>query len=464
MKQKLLLTLIAFAVILPIPALARDFTYEYEGQTLTYTVLDEEAKTCETKAGTVYGAGNKISGQLSIPDIVEDESGNKYTVTTIGSYSFNGCNEITGNLVIPESVANIGEGAFFMCSGFTGSLTIPNSVTSIKPAAFSGCTGFNGSLTIGNSVITIGHDAFSGCSGFKGDLIMPESVNAIGMGAFQGCEGFKGVYISSLESWCNIDFEYCTSNPLYDIHNLYLNDELIKDLVIPESISEIKKYAFYNGSGFTGSLTISDGVTSIGEEAFYECTGFSGSLTIGTSVTTIGGSAFYNCGFTGDLIIPESVTTIEWGTFEGCSGFNGSLTIPNSVTTIGNGAFYNCSFSCVISLNPVPPIIEKIELGAPFEQSYCEKTPLIVPDGSEEAYSSSPVWEWFQSIKGLESAGIEGVEADGERAVRVEGGNIIAPEGSEVFDLNGRRVSVTDLCPGIYIVRIPGSKAVKIRL
>ncbi|MDE6049319.1 MAG: Ig-like domain-containing protein [Paramuribaculum sp.] len=59
-------------------------------------------------------------------------------------------------------------------------------------------------------------------------------------------------------------------------------------------------------------------------------------------------------------------------------------------------------------------------------------------------------------------AGIEGVEAEEESAVRVEGGNIIAPEGSEVFDLNGRRVSAKGLSSGIYIVRIPGAKAIKV--
>ncbi|MDE7452588.1 MAG: Ig-like domain-containing protein, partial [Paramuribaculum sp.] len=59
------------------------------------------------------------------------------------------------------------------------------------------------------------------------------------------------------------------------------------------------------------------------------------------------------------------------------------------------------------------------------------------------------------------SAGIDGIDSEGESAVRVEGGNIIAPEGSEVFDLSGRRVSVTSPRPGIYIVRIPGGKAVK---
>lgn len=49
MKQKILLFLLGS--LLSLSAMARDFKYTYEGQTLTYTVIDEEAKTCETKEG-----------------------------------------------------------------------------------------------------------------------------------------------------------------------------------------------------------------------------------------------------------------------------------------------------------------------------------------------------------------------------------------------------------------------------
>ena len=51
--MKKLLKFIALSVYLStlMPLHARDFTYTYEGQTITYTVLDEEAKTCATKAG-----------------------------------------------------------------------------------------------------------------------------------------------------------------------------------------------------------------------------------------------------------------------------------------------------------------------------------------------------------------------------------------------------------------------------
>lgn len=220
--------------------------------------------------------------------------------------------------------------------------------------------------------------------------------------------------------------------------------------------------AFESCGGFTGDLIIPNSVLTIGGGAFADCNGFTGTLTISESLTTISESVFISCsGFTGNLNIPESVTTIGQSAFAGCSGFTGTLNIPESVTEIANWAFGDCNFSSIISLNPTPPkaIIEQYTA---FEKSYCEKTPLIVPDGSEDAYASSPVWEWFQSITGLEAAGIEDVEAEGDSTVRVKDGSIIAPEGSEIFDLNGRKVAASGLRPGIYIVRIPGTKAVKV--
>ncbi len=51
------------------------------------------------------------------------------SVTTIGNYAFNGCNELKGRLNIPSSVTIIGEGAFAYCFGLT-SVTIPASCIS----------------------------------------------------------------------------------------------------------------------------------------------------------------------------------------------------------------------------------------------------------------------------------------------------------------------------------------------
>ena len=165
-----------------------------------------------------------------------------------------------------------------------------------------------------------------------------------------------------------------TSNPLYYAHHLYLGEEEIRDLVIPNSVTSIENYAFYKCSGLT-SVTIPNSVTSIGKNAFFECSGLTSvhisdiatwckislysnplsyahhlylgeeevkDLVIPSSVTSIGDYAFDGCSGLTSVTIPDSVTSIGDCTFRNCSGLT-SVTIPNSVTSIGGWAFYECS-------------------------------------------------------------------------------------------------------------------------
>lgn len=67
--------------------MATDFEYEYKGQKLTYTVLDEAAKTCAVKAGTNKTASQSVTGALEIPATASDGT-NEYTVTEVGTYAF----------------------------------------------------------------------------------------------------------------------------------------------------------------------------------------------------------------------------------------------------------------------------------------------------------------------------------------------------------------------------------------
>ena len=186
------------------------------------------------------------------------------------SYSY------SGNIVIPESityegnaysVTSIGDWAFAYCSGLI-SVTIPNSVTTIGYYAFENCSGLT-SITIGNSVTTIGS------------------------GAFISCYGLTSVHISDLEAWCKIKNNTSESNPLFLAHHLFLNDQEVKDLVIPNSVTSIGDWAFEGCTGLT-SVTIPNSVTTIGNGAFYVCSGLT-SVTIPNSVTSIGYDAFLDC-------------------------------------------------------------------------------------------------------------------------------------------------------------------------
>ena len=301
------------------------------------------------------------------------------SVTSIGNRAFYNCSGLT-SIVIGNSVTSIGQEAFYNCEGLE-SVTIPNSVTSISSYAFYGCSGLTGKLVIPNSVTSIGQQAFSGCSGLT-SVVIGNSVTHIGMEAFRGCYGLKDVYISDIAVWCDIGFIDGSSNPLYYANNLYLNGELVTELVIPNSVTRIGERSFDGCTGLK-SIEIPNSVTSIGEGAFYDCSGLTGELVIPNSVTSISRSAFSGCSGLTSVVIGNSVTSIEYNTFSGCSGLTsvvignsvtsignqaflrcsgltGELVIPNSVTSIGNDAFYGCSgLTSVVIGNSVTSIGEE---------------------------------------------------------------------------------------------------------
>ena len=174
-------------------SLARDFYYTYEGQGLSYTVISEEDKTCQTRSGSgssVNGAGNNISGDLCIPEYAIDASGIKYKVISIGENAFRGCENLK-NLELPSTITSIGYRAFEGCIHLTGSLILPN-VVEIRAQAFNGCKALDGHLFLGNFLTIIGENAFNGCSSLNGDLTIPNSVTSIGGSAFYGCSGLNG--------------------------------------------------------------------------------------------------------------------------------------------------------------------------------------------------------------------------------------------------------------------------------
>ena len=245
--------------------------------------------------------------------------------------------ELVTDLVIPDGVTSIGNYAFFGCSGLT-SITIPDSVTSIGENAFEDCSSLT-SITIGDNVTSISRSAFLGCSGLT-SVTIPNSVTSIGYDAFSGCSNLNSVYITDIASWCNVSFADSYSNPLYYAKNLYLNGELVTDLVIPGSVTNIVDGAFRNCGSLT-RVTILDNVTSIGSSAFSGCSSLT-SITIPGSVTSIGDWAFYECSSLTSIIIPDSVTSIGEYAFRGCSSLTSAI-IPNSVTSIGVCAFDGCS-------------------------------------------------------------------------------------------------------------------------
>ena len=229
-----------------------------------------------------YGCDSLES--ITIPFVGETEDG---TSNTHFGYIFGASSSSYNDNYVPESLktvvitggTSIDDYAFYDCSGLT-SVTIGNGVTSIGSYAFYGCSGLT-SVKIPNSVTSIGSYAFEDCSGLT-SVTIPDSVESIGDYAFRGCSGLTSVHITDIAKWCEIPFGDSYSNPLYYAKNLYLNGELVTELVIPEGVTSIGSWAFYGCSGLT-SVTIGNGVTSIGSYAFYNCGGLTSIIFEDTS-------------------------------------------------------------------------------------------------------------------------------------------------------------------------------------
>ncbi len=154
-----------------------------------------------TSNKTLVIDGKEITGELIIPNTVTAIPSYAFystnitnvtipdSVTSIGSSAFDGCNSLT-SVTIPDSVTSIGVSAFYGCSSLT-SVTIPNSVTSIGVFAFDGCSSLT-SVTIPDSVTSIGDEAFRGCSSLT-SVTIGNSVTSIGYRAFNGCNSLANI-------------------------------------------------------------------------------------------------------------------------------------------------------------------------------------------------------------------------------------------------------------------------------
>ncbi|MBP5366068.1 MAG: leucine-rich repeat domain-containing protein [Bacteroidales bacterium] len=254
---------------------------------------------------SIEAVNNSLSGNITIPSEVEG-----YKVTTIATFGFGGCSNIT-SITIPEGVTSIGNNVFYMCSGLT-SITIPASVTSIGTSAFTTCSGLTSVAFAENSQLTsIGNFAFEDCSSLS-SISIPASVTSIGDNAFEDCSGLKKAEFASVESLCAISFGDALANPLYFAKQLYIGNSKVTQLVIPESVTSIGDCAFVCCESIT-SVVIQGAVGSIGDYAFAGCTGIESLSYAGQNEPSFGEDAMGAVDNLSAVSVTPSYSSDKWG-------------------------------------------------------------------------------------------------------------------------------------------------------
>ncbi len=496
-----------------------------------------------------YGCSSLTS--INIPD----------SVTEIGSSAFSGCSSLA-SIVIPDGVTLIEGRTFSRCSSLT-SINIPDSVTSIGGAAFYGCSSLT-SVNIPKSVKSIGEYAFYNCialteiyynaekaaldfsseynyifynAGTAGkgitltigknvtkipaylfypyseigylyqkitNIVFEEGSNckSIGAGAFEKCEYLKNVYITDIASWCAIEFADYYSNPLFYADNLYLNNELVTELVIPEGVTKIGSYAFCDYQKIT-RVKIPESVTSIGDDAFsccklievinksslniragYDDYGFVASYAkqvikdesesniikqddyifyndnviyyllgyIGTDTNLVlpddinGNSyaiykyAFYDCDKLDSVAIGNGVTSIGNYAFYICDSLT-SITIPESVTNIGDHAFVGC-YKLIEVINKSSL---NIKAGSSDYGNVAHYAKKVIKDESESNIIKQDDYIFYNDNGSYYLLGYIGTDTD-----------LVLPD-----DINGNSYSIYGwaflYCSSLTSINIPGS-------
>ena len=255
-----------------------------------YLCSEENGKVLYSKdKTTLYQVSQDCAGDFTIPS----------TVTTINDFAMNGCANVTGELVIPDSVQTIGRSAF-EGTGFT-SLNLGNSVKEIGVSAFYKCAAMTGDLVIPASVTTIGENAFAS-TGFNGKLDFQAQIEEFPAAIFKGLKFTSVSFSDSVKTIGDRAFENCKQ---------------LATVTFGQGLETIGSFAF-EGSGISGELTFPDSLKKIDTYAFSNCLGIT------------------------EIDFPEGNATIEYGAFTGDTGVQ-KIKIPLSeiqFDKLNNGGYW----------------------------------------------------------------------------------------------------------------------------
>ncbi|MGN0548484.1 MAG: leucine-rich repeat domain-containing protein [Acutalibacteraceae bacterium] len=307
------------------------------------------------------------------------------------------------NITIPETVDFIGQYAFASCFGLK-EITVPDSVAAIEEGTFSYCMNLE-TLNLGDNIEYIGLRALEGTK--VKSVYIGKNVYDV-LGAFAGCNTIENITVSSenehystdgkaLYYKYDFDDEYDES-PVYALEYYIIGSDA-DEFTVPENVSEIGNYAFYNCKqikkvNLTSNVEIYEysfayctfdsfdfsNVYYIGNNAFEGCENIKSADL--SNAYYINDSAFENCTALSDVVFGDSLSWIGMAAFR-----NTALTEVNvggDFTFVDEGAFQNCSDLKRVSFNDgVYALGEYLFMGCPsLERVY-------IAESVEEFYENA---------------------------------------------------------------------------
>ena len=382
-----------------------------------YQVFENMA-VVDTKSGTTFGTLKTVfnvapGAEIVIPDTVLkfetyafENTVNlaKVTIpegiTAISNYCFRGCSSLEvvelpstlktfgtesfagtalKEVIIPNGVTSLSSA--FMNISTLEKVFIPKSVTSFG-TTFQNCTALV-DVEIEDGVVTLGSSMFKGCTALE-TIVIPGSVGekitstSTATYLFADCTSLKNVTLGEgIKFLPNYAFQNCTAlenvtlpESLYSIGMYAFSNTGIKELVIPETVTNLSSYTYsYNEKlvsvtipaslisgtyAFIGCTALENvtfaegfrfsnaaGTSSMGSEMFTDCTSLK-KVVLPSTALFIPNNCFKNCTALEEVVLNEGLTKIEYYAFRGCEKLS-KITIPSTLTYMAYGAFADCT-------------------------------------------------------------------------------------------------------------------------
>lgn len=236
----------------------------------TYTVTNGVKIPLQGGGYAVYvpqGGGSNEKYYAMINRTIDDVSAADIAAAGLGEYSFAGCNQMTGTIVVPSGTTEIPRFCFTECSA--GFATLPSSIEIIGESAFAYTDIVDSVVTNLQNLTTIADNAFIGCS-FLHSFSVPDYCE-VGAGAFE----FSGLQSISVGNgamlWGNYTFALCDlltsfSTPvgswLIGAEAMFANSRNIASVVLDISGLRGAMHRTFAGCSSLLSITL-NGATSV---------------------------------------------------------------------------------------------------------------------------------------------------------------------------------------------------------
>jgi len=309
------------------------------------------------------------------------------SVQLVGAYAFRDCLYLE-QVILSEGLERIGE------SAFSGTLNLqeiqfPSTLRTIENSAFQSSSLISAAFHEG--LETIGDRAFS--MNPLESIVIPSTVTYLS--GFEMCGSLSQVELNNSGVIGTSAFSYCSS---------------LETIIIPEGITEIQEYAFYESGGLK-EITIPSTVTRIGELAFVNCTGLEKAILYNGGEICRG--AFSGCSSLKDVQFLGKLERVGDHAFAYGPQME-MVVLPESIKELGNGVFYYSKVSQVFFTGDAPAFQSEAFQSMVITAYYPANNPTWT-DEVRQQYDGTITWLPYDGVIPEEPEGIPGdINGDGK--------------------------------------------------